>query len=339
MVGPRLTVQTVSPSGHTEPVGTEQRHDGQAKSRPVLSVRLEAHEQQVDGEILLDDLTKIAASTQRFVRQIARSMVGQRRPGRPSEALRDATALRLVGIREGSTVLEIAGAGFDQEALEFDFPTDLGELSLNMLSEGVSALIGGDAPPELPAGYDRDLVDDLDEWLRSLNSFDSVALESHNGVQPLAVKVEPRAARRRLKEAEPQPSLPYVSATKQMLEGTLYALNLNTGTFSIEDDAGHRIRVKVPEDLRRDAAAFGGHRVQAIGDAELDERLRLKSFDVTRLELVADREALSAQTGFFDEHVLQPPSERDVRDSEDWAIEGLTEDESAEFLAALAELR
>ena len=96
-------------------------------------------------------------------------MVGQRKPGRTSNALRDATALRLVGLREGSTVLDIAGPALDEsETFEFNFPTDLGELSLSMLSEGVSAVGEKDGSPELPVGYDRGLVNDLDVWLRSL---------------------------------------------------------------------------------------------------------------------------------------------------------------------------
>ena len=320
-------------------MGTQERRDGPAKSRPVISVRLKAYEQQVDGEILLDDLTKIAKTTQSFVRQIARSMIGQRTGG-TSSALREATALRLVGLREGSTVLDIAGPELDNaEALDFDFPADLGALSLGMLSEGISALGDSDSPPELPAGYDRGLVEDFDEWLRSLAIFETVALEAHVEAHMVEVKIEPPAARRRLKDATPQAALPFVNAMQQMLEGTLYAVNLNTGTFSIEDAVGHKIRLKVPEEVRSTAATLVGHRVRAIGDAELDERLRLKSFEVTTLRLVTDRERLSEQTGFFDRHELPRPNQDEIRDSEGWGIDGLSEEESSEFLAALTELR
>lgn len=166
-----------------------------------------------------------------------------------------------------------------------------------------------------------------------------MALESHVGAHVVEVRVQPQAARRRLRDVLPQPSLPFVSATQQMLEGTLYALNLNTGTFSIEDTAGNKIRIKVPETLRRTAATYVGHQVRAVGDAELDEHLRLKSFEVTNLELVTDREQLSEQTGFFDKHELPRPNQGEIRDSEAWGIDGLSEEESSDFLAALAELR
>jgi hypothetical protein len=321
-------------------MGSQQRQDRQAKSRPFVSLRLEAREQQVDGEILLDDLTKIAEMTQKFVRQIARSMVGRHGPGRVSNALRDATALRLVGLREGSTVLDIAGPDLDDsQMLGIDLPVGLGELSIGMLREGFSALGEGDVAPELPAGYDQALVDDLDEWLRSLAPFETVALESHVADHAVEVKLQPAVARRRLKDANPQAPLPFVNAKQQMLEGMLYALNLNTGTFSIEDVVGHKIRLNVPEEVRRTAATFAGHRVQAIGDAELDERLRLKSFAVSQLDLAPDRQTLSEQTGFFDKHELSPPNEGEIRDSEAWGIEGLSDEESTDFLAALAELR
>jgi hypothetical protein len=79
--------------------------------------------------------------------------------------------------------------------------------------------------------------------------------------------------------------------------------------------------------------------VRAIGDAELDERLRLRSFNVTSLDLVSDREQLSEQTGFFDSHELPPPGEGAVRDSDAWGIDDLSDEEASDFLAALAELR
>jgi hypothetical protein len=41
-----------------------------------------------------------------------------------------------------------------------------------------------------------------------------------------------------------------VSPHLQALAGRLYALNLNTGTFSIEDDTGREIRLTVPSDVR-----------------------------------------------------------------------------------------
>jgi hypothetical protein len=330
----------VGPPRHTERMTVEQQTDRRIRDRPLLSLRLIGGGQD-DGEIRLDDLTRIAEATQTVVRRIARGMVGQRRPGRAPEPVTQATALSLVGLHKGSTVLEIAGPPMvdEQTAFEFDLPTDLGELSLRMLSEGVCALASDDIVPELPVGFDSSLVDDLDDWLRSLRKFESVDIESKIDGKKLNVEVQPQVARKRLRKAAPQPILPFVSPTEQVLEGKLYALNLNTGTFSIEDDAGHKIRVRVPEDLRREAATLVDHRVRAVGKPELDEMHRLRSFDVAYLELAADVAALSEQTGFFEPHDLKPPAEGDLRDLDGWAIDGLTDEESEGFAGALVELR
>lgn len=316
-----------------------ERAPGQIAARPVISLQLNGAGQG-EGEIRLEDLTKIAEATQSVVRRIARSMVGQNRSGKASQPVSDATTLSLVGLRKGSTILEIAGPPLmdEQTAFEFDLPTDLSELSLKLLSEGVCALASDDDVPELPAGFDSSLVHDFDDWLRSLRKFDSVVVESAIGGKDLQARIVPRTARKRLEEAAPQPALPFVSPTEQALRGKLYALNLNTGTFSIEDDAGHKIRLRVPTEVRQTAALLVTHYVKAIGKPTLDELGRLRSFTVTSLELAPDVEALAQQTGFFETHDLRPPTPKDLRTVDGWAIEGLTEEEADGFLSALADL-
>lgn len=295
---------------------------------------------QPDGEILLTELSRIAVATQDLVRRIAKSMIGRRQPGPGRASIARASDLRLVGLHKGSTVLEIAGAAPDEQtALEFDIPTDLGDLSLTMLVDGVRALAGDNPEPDLPVGYSQALVDDLDKWLRSFRGFDTVGIEATVAGKTKQVKLAPKTARGRLAQATPQPSLPFISAKDQVLEGKLYALNLNTGTFSIEDDAGHKIRIKVPADVRRAAAVLVDRRVRAVGNPELDDNGRLTSFEVQRLELAPDLEGLSVQTRFFESHELQSPPVDALRDVDDWAIDDLTEEESTDFLAALAELR
>lgn len=116
-------------------------------------------------------------------------------------------------------------------------------------------------------------------------------------------------------------------------------MNLNTGSFSIEDDAGHEIRLKVPDGLRRDAAGLIDLHVRAVGKPELDEAGKLRSFDVSRLELAPDSEGLSRQTGFFESHELKPPVPSDLKRLDEWAIDDLTDEETANFMDALADLR
>ncbi len=307
--------------------------------RPIIRLRLEA-DNVPEGEIALSDLARIAGATQKILRQIAGNLVGQRGPGAPRKGVTEASSLRLVGLRAGSTILEIAGAETDWDALEYGIPTDLTELSFDLLVGGLSAISSDETQPELPVGFDKQLVDDLDDWLKSVRKYKSVAFESQVRNQTKSVNTVPMQARVRLHALNPQPALPFVSPTEQALEGRLYALNLNTGSFSIEDDAGHKIRTDVPPGLRADAAVLISRRVRAVGKPELDEAGRLKAFAVSRLGPAPDLAGLSEQKGFFEPHELEvksPAGESGTLD--DWAIRNLSDEEADDFMDALTALR
>lgn len=313
---------------------------GRPKERPLIRVRLDGGEGSPQGEIELNDLARIATATQKFVHQIAGNLVGQRGPGAQRKAVSDASSLRLVGLKPGSTILEIAGAEIDQDVLDYDIPTDLTALTFDALVSGLVAISDDDPHAELPVGFDRRLVDDLDAWLRSVRQYESVALESHVGSKTTTVTTVPRSARARLQSLSPQPVLPYVSPTEQALEGKLYALNLNTGTFSIEDDAGHKIRTNVSAEHRSAAALLINRRVRAIGKPELDEDNRLRAFAVSSLGPAPDLAGLSMQKGFFEPHELdvRPPA-GEGGSLDEWAIGGLSELEADDFMDALNALR
>jgi hypothetical protein len=310
-----------------------------SEERPLIRLRLE-RDDLPQGEIALTDLAKIADATQRFVRQIAGNVVGQRGPGAQRKGVADASSLRLVGLKPGSTILEIAGAEPAQDALEYDIPTDLTELTFDLLVGGLSAVASSDPRPELPVGYDTRLVNDLDDWLRSMRGYKSVAIESQVAGTARSVRTTPRQARNRLHDLSPQPVLPFVSPTEQALEGKLYALNLNTGSFYIEDDAGHRIRTVLPVDLRDDAATFVSRRVHAVGKPEFEESGRLKLFNVSELGPAPDFAGLAEQRGFFEAHALvATPPAGDAGSLDDWAIAGLSDEEAEDFMDAISSLR
>ena len=310
-------------------------------ARPLISLRL-VERGLPQGEIPLPDLIDIAAATQKFVRQIAGSVVGRRGPGAPSKSIADAASLRLVGLKAGSTILEIAGAEAGASTLEYNMPTDLTEITFNLMVDSLSA-ISSFAPgpdPELPAGFDKQLTKDLDTWLRSVRKYESVGLTSSIRGQHRETVTSAPEARARLKALTPQTPLPFVSPTEQALRGELYALNLNTGSFHIEDDTGHKIRTVVPVHLRADAAALISRRVSAIGQPELDDAGRLRSFRVNSLHAAPDLGGLTEQTAFFEPHPLTGPSAGGMpRGTEEWAIEGLSEHESSGFIRAIASLR
>jgi len=307
-----------------------------ATERPVIRLRLVADDVP-EGEIALSELVRIAGATQTFVRQIVGNLVGQRGPGAPRKAVSEASQLRLVGLKPGSTILEIAGAPPIEDFLEYDIPTDLTDITFGLLMGGVSALAAADrSPPELPVGYDHRLVGDFDIWLKSMSNYKSVAFESRVGGRTVTTITSPSVARRRLKSVSPQPVLPFVSPTQQALEGRLYALNLNTGSFHIEDDAGHKIRTVVPTGVRDDASVLVSRRVRAVGKPELDEVGRIRSFQVERIGAAPDMAGLSQQKSFFEAHELEvkpPVGERG--NLNEWAISGLSEVEAESFMAAL----
>jgi hypothetical protein len=120
------------------------------------------------------------------------------------------------------------------------------------------------------------------------------------------------------------------------LTGKLYALNLRTGTFKIEDDLGHSIPLIVPEDVRADASQLIGRRVRAIGSASLDERHRLHSFTVSTLEETP--EYFFRQSEFFERHdLVVPPRPIANSELERGVIPDLSDDEIAEFMMAIDE--
>jgi hypothetical protein len=303
------------------------------QSRPTLHLRL-AGQGGRDGEISLTDLAKVAEQTQRVVTRIARGMVDDHAFGRPRRNIVSATTLTLFGLRPGSTVLDIALPDTAADTLSAeDMPVELGEMALAVLAESLELLSESDPAPLLPVGVDSKVAADIGTWLRALRDYTRISIEAelnHGTIQAVFV---PREAQVKLRKASSQPSVPYVSADNQALTGRLYALNLRTGTFRIEDDARHSIQLSVPEDLRDEAAQLVNTRVRAYGRAALDDRYRLVSFAVAALEQLPE---YIDQAAFFERHELVvPPRVITGRDLRAGIIQDLSDDEIAAFMAAL----
>lgn len=301
----------------------------------MLHLRLSGQDDRA-GEIPLSELARVAEETQRVVTRIARGMIDDRGPGRLRQNVSDATTLFLVGLRSGSTILDIALPESAQDKLGTQgMPLELGEIALTVLTESLEILSEDEAEsqPVLPVGVDDKAIQEIDGWLRSLRSYQSVTVEAELSHRSFEAEIIPREARKRLRNASSQPSIPYISADHQALSGRLYALNLRTGTFTIEDDARHSIRLTVPEDLRSEAAQLINTRVRAIGNASLDERRRLLSFKVAALEQLPDQ---LDQKAFFERHELVTP-ERPITAGEltTGVITDITDDEIDAFMAAV----
>lgn len=304
-----------------------------SRQRPLLRLRLRDGKYE-EGEIPLHDLAEIAKQTQLVVRRLANALVARPGPGRPTSAIEQATELLLVGLTKGSTVLEIAGVEARAHSLELEnMPPDIGERALELFVDGVAAL--GEEEPEMPLGFDDVARQYVDGWLRHIRKFERIGVSLRVGRYSKEREIDPRTARRRLKTVQVQPRVPFITATQQAVEGVLYALNIRTGTYAVEDDSGQKIRLTVPSDLRSEAATLATRRVRAIGNAEINERGRLQSFAVSSLGPVSTPEGLE-QGRFFERHELSAPQV--VSDDLDqWAIQGLSEEEADDFLTSLSE--
>jgi hypothetical protein len=282
----------------------------------------------------LADLARVADGAQRVVTRIARGMIDRGQGSLPRQAV-EATTLFLTGIRSGSTVLDIALPELGGDTLSArEMPASLGEMALAVLVESLEVLSEDEPEPVLPVGVDDGVIECMDQWLRALRGYRAVTVDSELSGRSRRAVLSPKSARERLRNAASQPSVPFVSADHQALTGRLYALNLRTGTFRIEDDARHSIRLTVPEDVRDDAAQLINTRVRAIGRASLDERRRLLSFDVAAFELLPD---LVDQTAFFERHELvAPPRTITGDDLAQGVIPDLSDGDIDEFMSALA---
>jgi hypothetical protein len=134
------------------------------QSRPTLHLRLTSREER-DGEITLAELAKVAEQTQRVVTRIARGMIADWSGGRrPRRDLAEAVTLSLIGLRPGSTVLDIAlPMAADDTLSAEDMPAELGEMALTVLVESLDVLSEDVTDLVLPVGVDERAAQDIDD--------------------------------------------------------------------------------------------------------------------------------------------------------------------------------
>lgn len=137
---------------------------------------------------------------------------------------------------------------------------------------------------------------------------------------------------RRLESEPPQPP-----AAQLTVEGVLYALNLRTGGFLVEDDLGHQIDFVVPPQLRPSAVRLAGARVAVSGRGE-PHRGGLRLLDVDAVEPAPDPEGVDTLVFRTDADLEQRLASRaPLASLDELAIPGLSELEAAAFLSALGE--
>lgn len=253
------------------------------RERPLLRLRLHGGPFE-PGEPPLGDLARLAEETQAVARCFGRMVAGRGGLSRSPGVVPAATQLKLVGLTAtgNATALDLAGVDAPAGGLLGDaLPLDLGARALFGLVESLAALTEDE--PVLPPTFDEDTRYGLDNWLRRVRRFDRVVVSVSVGGIARGCELDAGAARERLSLLDLPAHEPLVPAARHAVEGILYALNLHTGTYAVEDDHGQRIRLTVPTELRAASASLISSRIRAEGEATVDDQGRLHLLSVAGL--------------------------------------------------------
>lgn len=267
-----------------------------------------------DGEIALVDLAAIGGRLQELSTRVSRWVAEIDGAGRSPALVEEAASLRLVGVRVGSTVLEIRRGTHD--TLELDLPF---ERQVTAKFWEIVAAVGTDSPPaDAPVQVCESALQLLDALQHAAPLVTVMGQDGRN------VEFRPAERDRSVWRPPVEPVLEPVTIT-----GRLEAVDLRTNRFRIADDVGNRIALRDVADAE-DAARLVGTRVAASGIPSRDARGRLTS--ITEPVLIA---------------AALPASFRQHQEASEWSVpEGyvgpdpdagidLDDDEWASFLAVV----
>lgn len=285
-----------------------------------------------DGEIPLVDVGRIADTAQRLTTRLARSEEGRGGAGRSPIRLADGVRLMLIGMEPGSTQVLIAGPP-RQAQLDLGPPSEEAiERILGRLVDGLEA--SANRTP-LPREYDEVSRGSLGELLDALaQAAPEVEMDGRVGARPpTVVRFRPDQAGAVLREAPtPEASQP----RSVLVEGVLYAVNLHTGRYRIEDDMGSSIDLVSSALTGEHVAPLLGQRVSAAGRATYDQSGKLKEIDSTTIAPAAPIEGFDptrfAGTVDLDELVRDASP---IESLEELAIPGLSETEIDAFVRSI----
>lgn len=303
-----------------------------ADSRRHLTIRLRGGDHG-DGEIPLDRLAEIAERTQDLTLRMARGLSGRAKAGRTPDQLAGAVRLMLVGLSEGSTTLDIAWPPLTAELdLGDGVPETVTTQTFQMLVDTIDALSNdGDLPELSEPAYDA-----VESWLDALTAYPEVevssAVSDGNGH---GVVLQPREARRRMPDKRAATVTDAPVAPTRSVEGELYAVNLRTGRYGVEDDLGRSIPLDVPDDLRQQVADRLGDRIRATGPAKLTTAGLIEVLHVEELRPPASWAEADRTFRRADDLATQLAGIEPIASTDDLAMDDLTDEEADAFWAAL----
>lgn len=222
------------------------------------------------GEISLADLAAISGRLQELSTRVSRWVAEIEGPGRSPGMVESAATLRLSGLTEGSTVLEINRGSHD--TLPFDLPFE-DEVTAKYWE--IIAALSTDAPPaDTPTPVRESAVGLLDALQHAA---ERVTLSSADGAR---VEFWPAQRDRAVWRAtEMQIDLGPITVL-----GRLEMVDLRNRKFRIADDVGNRITLDEVENAEAVSRELVGMRVTAAGVPTHDKRGRLLSITAPMIE-------------------------------------------------------
>lgn len=275
-----------------------------------------------DGAIPLAQLAAMA-DLQQAVFRLAKSIEGRAgKRGRSPQMIEELSRLLAVGIEAGSAVLEI-----NAPTVAGQLPlSDVGLEALNALEDALETLSRGDP---LGTTVDEWSQEGIGSFLSGLSAYESIELEDRRADSVRRIAVQPNLARRAIQTAR----LP--SATTDNISGKLYELNVNTGTYRIEDDLGrsHLLDFDSTPNSLEHVRPLIGRRVVAQGTKHSGSGIR-KRFRATTLEL-AEAPPQADFYGFDLARALQET--HPVKSVADLRIDNFDDEEAELFWNAISE--
>jgi hypothetical protein len=280
------------------------------------------------GRVRLDVLVDVAQAVQLSVTRLAYALRGEPtvRRGRTPREIADLTRLEVVGLREGSTVLQFDLAGHERPLDELD----LGVEALEAFETGLRAVARGETPPQ---PWDRGVRQTVERLLQVLDK----------GIDELVVRrpgasTEEQAVLTRSIREERRAAVAPGARERVEVEGRLLMADFAAARDEarIHRPLGSPVRCTFGPELEGAVLSLLRRYVRAEGWAELDDGGEIRTLELESLE---DAELTAGRT-FWDLPTLDELAEEQgvepVERLEDLADGTWRDDESIDdFLAAI----
>lgn len=229
------------------------------------------HTKSPAGEIDLRDLACLADQLQTLATRVGRWVAGIDRVGRSTGEVEETVGLRLTGLHDGSTVLEIERG----PAAELLFDVPLEEEFDRRFWETLGA-IGTDSPRDDTPGLVREsALGVLDALRRAAGAVELTRPQD-------GARLEFRPAERDRRVWSRAPSI--LEDREVTLSGIVKAVDLATHKFRLHDDVGNRIPLEGIDDPDI-ARELLNRRADAVGLPVRDNRGRISALRVSSIRV------------------------------------------------------